>query len=205
MMEERQRQTLAELKNPRYITTELVKACIKMVNCNAKLGDLAVARQAVSLTSQLGTVPGIPALCQAMISGVKAQLNTLAEFESLEKQGIAAMRSKEYNSALEILDKALALAGSCLRLKMARGDCLAHLGRYVEGAKAASSILQQDQRNVGALFLRGFCLYHKNNIERAVSHFQQVSRAVHVVTFSDDKSLPRFSRSTRNTREPRLC
>ena len=46
--------------------------------------------------------------------------------------------------------------------------------RYVDGAKAASSILQQDQRNVGALFLRGFCLYHKNNIERALTHFQQV-------------------------------
>ena len=64
---------------------------------------------------------------------------------------------------------------------MARGDCLAHLGRYcglqmalmlnlplynisgnncdfryVDGAKAASSILQQDQRHVGALFLRYF-------------------------------------------------
>ena len=48
------------------------------------------------------------------------------------------------------------------------------LCRYVDGAKAASSILQQDQRNVGALFLRGFCLYHKNNIERALTHFQQV-------------------------------
>ena len=60
------------------------------------------------------------------------------------------------------------------RLKMARGDCLAHLGRYVEGAKAASSILQADSRHVGALFLRGFCLYHKNNIERAITHFQQV-------------------------------
>ena len=78
MMEERQRQTLAELKNPRYISTELVKACIKVVNCNAKLGNLASARQAVSLTSQLGTVPGIPALCQAMISGVKAQLTGLS-------------------------------------------------------------------------------------------------------------------------------
>ena len=44
----------------------------------------------------------------------------------------------------------------------------------MDGAKAASSILQQDQRNVGALFLRGFCLYHKNNIERALTHFQQV-------------------------------
>ena len=49
--------------------------------------------------------------------------------------------------------------------------------RYVDGARAASTILQQDQRNVGALFLRGFCLYHKDNVERALTHFQQVRQS----------------------------
>ena len=109
-----------------------------------------------------------------MISGVKAQMNNISQLIEFEKEGIGALKAQEYPKAIEILDKSLELAGSCLRLKMARGDCLAHLGRYVEGAKVASSILQQDQRNVGALFLRGFCLYHKNNIDRALSHFQQV-------------------------------
>ena len=47
--------------------------------------------------------------------------------------------------------------------------------RYVDGAKAASSILSLDQKNVGALFLRGFCLYHKDNVDRAITHFQQVT------------------------------
>ena len=92
MMEERQRQTLAEVKNPRYISANLVKACIKVVNCNAKLGDIIQARQAVAVTSELGNVPGIPALCQAMISGVKAQLGTISELEALEKEGLGAMR-----------------------------------------------------------------------------------------------------------------
>ena len=49
--------------------------------------------------------------------------------------------------------------------------------RYVDGAKAASSILSLDQKNVGALFLRGFCLYHKDNVDRAITHFQQVTTA----------------------------
>ena len=109
-----------------------------------------------------------------MISGVKAQMNNISQLIEFEKEGMGALKAQEYPKAIEFLDKSLELAGSCLRLKMARGDCLAHLGRYVEGAKVASSILQQDQRNVGALFLRGFCLYHKNNIDRALSHFQQV-------------------------------
>merc|ERR1719312_1959276 len=85
-----------------------------------------------------------------------------------------ALRNKQFTQALEYVDKALEHAASCLRLQMARGDCFAHLGRYVDGAKAASTILQKDLKNVGALFLRGFCLYHKNNIERAITHFQQV-------------------------------
>ena len=109
-----------------------------------------------------------------MIGGVKAQVSNISQFTEHEKEGMAALKTKEFTKALECLDRALSLSSACLRLKMARGDCLAHLGRYVEGAKAASSILQQDQRNVGALFLRGFCLYHKNNIDRALSHFQQV-------------------------------
>merc|ERR1719318_1985666 len=85
-----------------------------------------------------------------------------------------ALKNKQFIQALELLDQALEHAPACTRLKMARGDCLAHLGRYVDGAKAASCVLQHDQKNVGALFLRGFCLYHKNNIERALTHFQQV-------------------------------
>ena len=111
-----------------------------------------------------------------MISGVKAQMNNISQLIEFEKEGMGALKAQEYPKAIEFLDKSLELAGSCLRLKMARGDCLAHLGRYVEGAKVASSILQQDQRNVGALFLRGFCLYHKNNIDRALTHFQQVQK-----------------------------
>ncbi len=31
--------------------------------------------------------------------------------------------------ALELLDKVLLQASNCIRLKMTRGDCLAHLGR----------------------------------------------------------------------------
>ena len=64
-----------------------------------------------------------------MISGVKAQNQTVDEIERLEEQGMEQLRSREFAPALETLDAALAHASGCLRLKMARGDCLAHLGR----------------------------------------------------------------------------
>ena len=66
-----------------------------------------------------------------MISGVKAQMNNISQLIEFEKEGMGALKAQEYPKAIEFLDKSLELAGSCLRLKMARGDCLAHLGRYV--------------------------------------------------------------------------
>merc|ERR550532_1002709 len=174
MMEPKQKATWAEIDVGALVTPDFVKACIRVVMCCMRLGDCQLAREAIELLNQLANINGISALCQAMISGVKAQIQTLDEIERLEEAGMEALRNREFSTALETLDQALGHASGCVRLKMARGDCLAHLGRYVDGAKAASSILQQDQRNVGALFLRGFCLYHKNNIERALTHFQQV-------------------------------
>ena len=173
-MDPRQKQTLSEIQSPGLITPEFVKGCIKIVNCNIRLGEVEAAREMINITNNLGNIPNTSALCQAMVSGARAQEDNITRLEELEQEGMEALKSKQFSQGIEIIDKALLIAGSCLRLKMARGDCLAHLGRYVEGAKAASSILQQDQRNTGALFLRGFCLYHKNNIDRAVTHFSQV-------------------------------
>merc|ERR1719186_810867 len=174
LMEVKQKQDLGEINDPSFISTDFVKACLKLVMCSMRLGNTRTAREAISLLNRLGEIQGISALCQAMISGVKGQNQSLDQIDRLEECGMDAMRNNQFTKALECLDKALTHAAACSRLLMARGDCLAHLGRYVDGAKAASNILEQDQRNVGALFLRGFCLYHKNHIERAVSQFQQV-------------------------------
>merc|ERR1719186_859727 len=174
LMEVKQKQALGEVNDPGFISPDFVKACIKLVMCSMRLGNTRTAREAISLLNRLGEIRGISALWQAMISGVKGQNQSLDQIDRLEECGMEALRNKQFTRALECLNKALTHAAACSRLLMARGDCLAHLGRYVDGAKVASNILEQDQRNVGALFLRGFCLYHKNNIDRAMSHFQQV-------------------------------
>ena len=156
------------------VTPDFVKGCIRVVMCCMRLGESTLAREAINLLNRLARIQGISALCHALISGVKNQSESLEELEQLEEAGMESLRKRDFTKALEFLDECLSRSSGCIRLKMARGDCLAHLSRYVEGAKAASGILQQDQDNVGALFLRGFCLYNKNNLERAVTHFQQV-------------------------------
>ena len=120
---------LGEIDDPGFITPDFVKACIRVVMCSMRLGDTNTAREAITLLNRLGEIPGISALCQAMISGVKVQNNSLDTIDRLEESGMDALRNKQFTQALEYLDKALEHAASCLRLKMARGDCLAHLGR----------------------------------------------------------------------------
>ena len=117
-----------------------------------------IVKQAGKYQRHLRSVPGEASLAednsqtlpdspqQAMISGVKAQNQTLDEIERLEESGMEALRNRcslmnqqsflvltllfrEFTSALETIDQALNHASGCVRLKMARGDCLAHLGR----------------------------------------------------------------------------
>ena len=176
MMDLKQKQSWGEIDNETLVTPDFVKACIRIVMCCIRLGDCRLAREALELLNKMADISDIPVLCQTMISEVKTQHQTLEEMERLEERAMEYLRDRDFPRALETLDRALRHSGDCLRLQMARGDCLAHLGRYVDAAKTASSILQQDQRHVGALFLRGFCLYHKNKAEEALPDLQQVMK-----------------------------
>ena len=80
-----------------------------------------------------------------------------------------------YGPQLKEIDpyKALKIAASCIRLKLARGDASVLANKFTEGDKAASSILDQDKNNVAALYLKGYCHYQKKELDKAISFFQQ--------------------------------
>jgi len=174
MMELNQRRTLAEICEPTFVSHDFVKACIGIITCCIRLSDLKMAREAIRLVTRLGEIRGVSTVCQAMISGVRVQSDTLDQMARLEENAIDAFRNKQLNKALQYIDKALSHAAGCIRLMMARGDCLVHLGKFVEAAKAVGAILQKEDTHVGALFLKGFCFYHKNSIDKAMNNFQQV-------------------------------
>ena len=50
------------------------------------------------------------------------------------------------------------------------------LSRYAEAQEAANYVLQFDNINVDAIYVRGLCLYYEDNVDRAFSHFTQVLR-----------------------------
>merc|ERR1719233_1975960 len=162
MMEQNQRRSLAEICEPTFVSHEYVKACIGIITCCIRLSDLNMAREAIRLVTRLGK-----------IRGVRVQSDTLDQMARFEENAIDAFRNKQFNKALQFIDKALSHAAGCIRLMMARGDCLAQLGKFVEAAMAVSPILKQEDTHVGALFLKGFCFYQKNSIDKAMSNFQQ--------------------------------
>jgi len=152
---------------------DFIKSCVSLVACSMRLGDITMARKVIGLVLKLGEIPGISPLSQALIGGVRSQMNNVDEIESWEKKGLEAYASKQYSYAAIYIDKALKIAASCIRLKLARSDASVLANKFAEGDKAASSILDQDKNNVAALYLKGYCHYQKKEFDKAVSFFQQ--------------------------------
>merc|ERR1712198_519250 len=96
--------------------------------------------------------------------------------DRLKTDGQQAYQASDYRRALYCLDKALEIATHSLLLKTSRAECLAFLGRYAEASETANSVLQIDNMNADAIYVRGLCLYYEDNVERAFSHFTQVLR-----------------------------
>ena len=86
----------------------------------------------------------------------------------------AAFEQKDYRKALYHIDQALKIASASQRLKLLRAECLANLGRHKEAQEVANDLLRNDSTNVEAIYIRGLCLYYEDNLDKALSHFQQV-------------------------------
>jgi hypothetical protein len=71
--------------------------------CCIRLGDVATGREAVQIILELGEIPGISALTQAMISGAKNHQNNLAEIERTEREALEAMKTKEFPKVRSII------------------------------------------------------------------------------------------------------
>ncbi len=78
------------------MSPDFIKACIRVVMCCIRLGDVPAGREAVQIIIRLGEIPAISALTQAMISGAKNHQNNLTEIERTEREALEAMKNKEF-------------------------------------------------------------------------------------------------------------
>ena len=66
-MEAKQKQTLSEITNPGLLSPEFVKGCIKIVNCNFRLGDEDSTNELVEIISNFANIPGVSDYCQVRL------------------------------------------------------------------------------------------------------------------------------------------
>ena len=173
LLQEENLENFALITDASVCFPDFIKSSVSLVGCSTRLGDITMTRKVIGLVLKLGEIPGISPLSQALIGGVRSQMNNIDEVESWEKKGLEAFASKQYSYAAIYVDKALKIASSCIRLKLARGDASVLASKFSEGDKAASSILDQDKNHVAALYLKGYCNYQSKELDKAIGFFQQ--------------------------------
>ena len=157
------RQALEDARTSTTLDMEFTKGWTRFARCCVLLGDTVSARQALTKLGDLG-------------EDNPAEQKNIEMVEKMVADSQQAYQGKDYRKSLYCLDKALGVSTHSLSIKTSRAECLAFLGRYTEAAEAANSVLQLDNMNADAIYVRGLCLYYEDNVDRAFSHFTQVLR-----------------------------
>jgi len=157
------RQALEDARNSIKLDPDFTKGWTRVARCCILLGDTVSAKQALTKLGNLG-------------DDSPTEQRNIETIEKMVSDSQQAYHSKDYRKSLWCLDKALEIATYSLTIKTSRAECLAFLGRYIEASEAANSVLQFDNLNADAIYVRGLCLYYEDNVDRAFSHFTQVLR-----------------------------
>jgi len=137
------------------------KGWARLARCSVVLGDTLGANQALEKLADLG-------------GNANDERENLKNLERIKGDSQRAFEGGEFRRALFLTEKCLEIATHSNSLKVFRAECLVFLQRFPEAAEAANSVLQFDNRNVDAMFVRGLCLYYEDNVDKAFLHFQQV-------------------------------
>ena len=157
------RQALEDARTSTNLDQEFAKGWTRVARCCVMLGDTVSAKQALTKLGNLG-------------DDNPTEQRNIETIEKMVSDSQQSYQSKDYRKSLWCLDKALEIATYSLIIKTSRAECLAFLGRYTEASEAANSVLQFDNMNADAIYVRGLCLYYEDNVDRAFSHFTQVLR-----------------------------
>lgn len=92
----------------------------------------------------------------------------------LETESIAAS-NKNYETALNCIEKCLLISPECSAYVIKKGEYLALLNRHNEAQQVLNEILEIDAINVDAKYILGLRVYH-NDVEEALQYFKDILR-----------------------------
>ncbi|XP_045119494.1 uncharacterized protein LOC123509333 [Portunus trituberculatus] len=143
-----------------------VKGYLRVAKCNIALGD---ATAALSVLREAGEL-------EAGSKAVKDEIGRAQGLIKCQEEIEKAFNKGDYRTAIYHLDRALEYAVGCRAMKIMKAEYLVMLQRYAEAQEMVNEILQFDNTNVDAIYVRGMCLYYQDNPEAAFNHFQHVLR-----------------------------
>ena len=164
MMLNKWAEALADAREATKLDPGFVKGHAREAKCHLVLGDPKAAVRCYQAALRLE--PG----------------NEAAAAESRAAQAVIVHEANadadyargEFRRVVYSMDRALEQSVKCARYKLTKAEALAMLGRFQEAQELANEVLQADNMNCDALFVRGLCLYYADNLEKAYQHFQQV-------------------------------
>ncbi|XP_037086026.1 dnaJ homolog subfamily C member 7-like [Pollicipes pollicipes] len=160
------RQALQQAREAVRLDPKYVKGLLRIAKCQVILGDVAGSDSALKEAAAL----------ESHNPGIATERRNLDAVTRLSHELDLAWQKGDYRRALFCAERALTVATGSAQLRVRRAECLVLLGRYAEAQDIVQDMLRADSMNADALYVRGMCLYYQDDVDRALTHFQQVLR-----------------------------
>ncbi|XP_011305686.1 dnaJ homolog subfamily C member 7 [Fopius arisanus] len=167
MMLDQYRDALLDARKSIEIDSNFLKGYIRVVRCCLKLGEIVEAETTLNKMTQIDPT---------MEKEATAEITDLSHLKRFLREADVAFAIKDYRKVVYCMDRCCDVSKYCSRFKLMKAECLAYLGRYQDAQEIANDILHVDRSNIDATYVRGVCLYHQENVDRAFMHFQEVLR-----------------------------
>lgn len=158
-------QALEDARTSVKLDPSFVKGYVRVAKCCVALGEIHAARQAINTAISMNKDD------QMAFDLERTSLDFLEKHDANLR---LAFQQQDFRKALYHIEQSLKIASASQKLKLSRAECLAFLGRYHEAQEVANDLLRNDSTNIEAIYIRGLCLYHEDNVDKAFSHFHQV-------------------------------
>lgn len=154
---------LADSRHSIFLDIKFEKSYIRVVKCCLALGDIVGCEQAIKKLQEN----------DPKNSAVNVELENCKQLRALEDKAFSSYNQKDFRTALYHADGCLKYAPASLKYKLLKAECLVLLGRIADANDLAVLCMQADSSNAEAVYVRGLCLYYKDNLEKGLIHFER--------------------------------
>ncbi|KAI1293545.1 DnaJ -like protein subfamily C member 7 [Halotydeus destructor] len=148
------------------IDNTFVKGYVREAKCHLALGEADQADR--SLQAIQGLEPNNSDLVKE-----RGNLDRLRKAVAEVQKHVA---NKDSRSVVYYSNRVLELAPEYTKFKLVKAEALALQQKYQDAQDIVTDILRVDSMNADALYIRGMVLYYQDNIDKALTHFQQALR-----------------------------